>query len=33
MHWLAHIQSGFGWVAMLLLLASVAGWMDRDRRR
>jgi hypothetical protein len=33
MHWLAHIQSGFGWVVVLLLLASVAGWMDRDRRR
>jgi hypothetical protein len=33
MHWLARIQSGFGWMVVLLLLASLAGWMDRDRRR
>ncbi len=31
--WLSHFEAGFGWLAMLLLVASVAGWMDRDRRR
>ncbi len=31
--WLAYAQSAFGWVALALLLSSLAGWMDRDRRR
>jgi hypothetical protein len=30
--WLGHFEAGFGWLALLLLVASVAGWMDRDRR-
>ncbi|MBI5257955.1 MAG: pentapeptide repeat-containing protein [Burkholderiales bacterium] len=33
MRWLGHAEAVFGWVALLLGLASVAGWMDRDRRR
>jgi hypothetical protein len=33
MHWVAHLESAFGWAAVLLLLASLAGWMDRDRQR
>lgn len=33
LRWLAHLESAFGWLAVLLLLASLAGWMDRDRRR
>jgi hypothetical protein len=32
MRWLSHAEAGFGWLALALLLASVAGWMDRDRR-
>jgi hypothetical protein len=32
-HWLGRVEAGFGWLAALLLLASVAGWSDRDRRR
>jgi hypothetical protein len=30
--WLARLETSFGWLAGLLLLASLAGWMDRDRR-
>ena len=29
--WLSHFEAAFGWLAMLLLLASLAGWVDRDR--
>jgi len=32
MRWLAHAQAAFGWLVLLLLLASLAGWLDRDRR-
>jgi hypothetical protein len=32
MRWLSLAETGFGWLALALLLASVAGWMDRDRR-
>jgi hypothetical protein len=32
MHWLSLAETGFGWLAWALLLASVAGWLDRDRR-
>jgi hypothetical protein len=31
MRWLGQAEAGFGWLAMLLLLASLAGWIDRDR--
>jgi hypothetical protein len=31
--WLGHAEATFGWIALLLLLASLAGWIDRDRRR
>jgi hypothetical protein len=31
--WLGRAEAGFGWLAALLLLGSVAGWIDRDRRR
>jgi hypothetical protein len=33
MRWLSQFESGFGWLLALLLLASLAGWVDRDRRR
>lgn len=33
LRWLGRFEAVFGWVAALLLLASVAGWIDRDRRR
>jgi hypothetical protein len=33
LRWLAYLESGFGWFAVLLLLASMAGWVDRDRQR
>jgi hypothetical protein len=33
MHWLGRFETVFGWAAALLLLASLAGWMDRDRSR
>jgi len=33
MVWLGHFEAAFGWAAALLLLASMAGWMDRDRSR
>jgi hypothetical protein len=29
--WLSHLETAFGWLALLLLLASLAGWVDRDR--
>ncbi len=32
LRWLGQAEAGFGWLAMVLLLASLAGWMDRDRR-
>lgn len=32
MHWLSRAETGFGWLACAVLLASVAGWLDRDRR-
>jgi hypothetical protein len=32
-HWLGRFEAVFGWVALLMLVASLAGWMDRDRRR
>lgn len=31
--WLARAQAGFGWAAAGLLVASLAGWADRDRPR
>ncbi len=31
MRWLSHLEAAFGWLALLLLLASLAGWTDRDR--
>lgn len=31
--WIGYLETGFGWIAVLLLLASFAGWVDRDRRR
>jgi hypothetical protein len=31
--WLGQVEAGFGWLAAVLLLASLAGWVDRDRRR
>jgi hypothetical protein len=33
LRWVAYFESGFGWIAVLLLLASIAGWVDRDRQR
>lgn len=30
--WIGQAEAGFGWAAALLLLASLAGWADRDRR-
>jgi hypothetical protein len=33
LRWVAYLESGFGWFAVLLLLASMAGWVDRDRQR
>lgn len=33
LRWVAYVETGFGWIAALLLLASLAGWMERDRRR
>jgi hypothetical protein len=33
LRWVAYFESGFGWIAALLLLASIAGWVDRDRQR
>jgi hypothetical protein len=33
MVWLGHLEAAFGWAAALLLLASMAGWLDRDRSR
>jgi hypothetical protein len=33
MRWLSRFEAGFGLLAALLLLASLAGWVDRDRRR
>lgn len=32
MRWLSLAETSFGWLALALLLASLAGWMDRDRR-
>jgi hypothetical protein len=32
-HLLGQLEAGFGWLAALLLLASLAGWQDRDRGR
>jgi hypothetical protein len=32
LNWLSRFESAFGWLAALLLVASVAGWVDRDRR-
>ena len=32
LRWLGHTETAFGWAAALLLLASLAGWADRDRR-
>jgi hypothetical protein len=32
MRWLAHAEAAFGWLILLLLLASLAGWLDRDRQ-
>lgn len=31
--WIAYAQGVFGVLVLALLLASLAGWMDRDRRR
>jgi hypothetical protein len=31
MRWLGQAEAAFGWLAMLLLVASLAGWVDRDR--
>jgi hypothetical protein len=33
MRWVGYLETGFGWIAVLLLLASLAGWVDRDRLR
>ena len=33
MRWVGYLETGFGWIAVLLLLASFAGWVDRDRQR
>jgi hypothetical protein len=33
LRWIGYLETGFGWIALLLLLASFAGWVDRDRRR
>jgi hypothetical protein len=33
LHWLGRFEVAFGWVALLLLVASLAGWLDRDRTR
>jgi len=30
---LGRAETAFGWAALLLWLASLAGWLDRDRRR
>jgi hypothetical protein len=32
LRWLGRFEAVFGWAAALLLLGSVAGWIDRDRR-
>ncbi len=32
LRWLSRLETGFGWMAVVLLLASLAGWVDRDRR-
>jgi hypothetical protein len=32
MRWLSHFEAAFGWLAAALLVASLAGWADRDRR-
>jgi hypothetical protein len=31
LRWLTFAESAFGWLAILLLLASLAGWLDRER--
>jgi hypothetical protein len=31
--WWSRIEAGFGWVALFLFVVSIAGWIDRDRRR
>jgi hypothetical protein len=33
MRWLGWAEAGLGWAGVLLLVASVAGWPERDRRR
>jgi hypothetical protein len=31
--WVGRLEATFGWTAGLTFLASMAGWLDRDRRR
>jgi hypothetical protein len=32
LRWVSYAEAGFGWVALLLLVASLAGWLDRERK-
>jgi hypothetical protein len=33
LRWWPRVESGFGFLLLVLAIASFAGWTDRDRRR